>query len=50
MKTEEKKNREPYEKPKLVLEKVELATVAGQYGAPVLPIPFTQPYFGLCCP
>lgn len=41
----DKKTREPYEKPKIVIEKVELAGVAGQY-----PIPQLQPFFGLCPP
>lgn len=49
MKTEEK-IREPYEKPKMVIEKVELATVAGNYVPPVTPIQQLEPFFGLCCP
>ena len=44
----EKKAKELYEKPKMVIEKIELATVAGQYGAG--PIAQMQPMFGLCCP
>jgi len=45
MKPETKHTKEPYEKPKIVIEKVELAGVAGQYPQPVL-----IPFFGLCPP
>jgi hypothetical protein len=38
----------PYVKPKMVIEKVSLATVAGQYSA--APIPQLMPFFGLCPP
>ncbi len=44
----EKRIKELYEKPKIVIEKVELATVAGQYGAG--PVQQLQPFFSLCCP
>jgi hypothetical protein len=44
----EKKVKEAYEKPKIVIEKIELATVAGQYGQQ--PLQLLQPMFGLCCP
>ena len=44
----EKRIKEAYEKPKIVIEKIELATVAGQYGAG--PIATLEPFFGLCCP
>ena len=44
----DKRIKEAYEKPKIVIEKIELATVAGQYGAG--PVQQLAPYFGLCCP
>ena len=44
----ERRIKEAYEKPKIVIEKIELATVAGQYAAG--PVQQVQPFFGLCCP
>jgi hypothetical protein len=48
MKPEKRNTREPYKKPKMVIEKIELATVAGQYAQ--TPVDQLQPMFGLCCP
>ena len=41
------KKKEKYEKPRIVIEKVEFATVAGAYEQP---IPQLQPFFSLCPP
>lgn len=51
MKHDEKSIKEAYERPKIVIEQVELATVAGQYGGPSGggPIGLLWPFFGLCC-
>jgi hypothetical protein len=40
--------KEPYEKPEMQVEQIELATVAGQYGHGS--IDQLQPFFGLCAP
>lgn len=40
--------KKPYEKPKMVIEKIDAATVAGQYEHHS--IPQLQPFFGLCGP
>ena len=44
----EKKTKEQYEKPTIVIEEIELASVVGAY--PQGPISDLQPFFGLCPP
>ena len=41
--------KQQYEKPKMVVQKIKLATIAGQYGGVTGPINFLNPMFGLCC-
>lgn len=49
MKPEKMNTKEPYEKPKMVIEQIELATVAGYYMIPGEPVEAVAPWFGICC-
>ena len=54
LKTDKANPKEPYEKPKLVIEKIELATVAGSYSKTVVDGKYRAPggqsqvFFGTC--